>query len=72
MPSRISVYKSQNRNRTASGAGTYGLFEQTITAKPVGLQVDCLGQYGYFNQWSNRPAEWAAFANQWQNVLAPT
>ena len=40
---------------------TYGLFEQTITARPVGLRVDCLGQYGYFNQWSHRPTEWAAF-----------
>lgn len=47
---------------------TYGLLEQTITSKPVGLRVDCLGQYGYFNQWSNRPLEWAAFANQWQKA----
>lgn len=47
---------------------TYGLLEQTITAKPVGLRVDCLGQYGYFNQWSNRPTEWAPFANQWQKA----
>lgn len=47
---------------------TYGLLEQTITSKPVGLRVDCLGQFGYFNQWSNRPTEWAAFANQWQKA----
>lgn len=47
---------------------TYGLLEQTITAKPVGLRVDCLAQAGYFDQWSNRPAEWAAFANQWQKA----
>lgn len=47
---------------------TYGLLEQTITSKPVGLRVDCLGQYGYFNQWSNRPTEWAPFANQWQKA----
>ena len=47
---------------------TYGLFEQTLTTKPVGLRVDCLGQYGYFNQWSNRPTEWATFANQWQKA----
>jgi hypothetical protein len=46
----------------------YGLLEQAITAKPVGLRVDCLGQYGYFNQWSNRPAEWAPFAGQWQKA----
>lgn len=47
---------------------SYGLLEQTITARPVGLRVDCLGQYGYFNQWSNRPAEWAPFASQWQKA----
>lgn len=47
---------------------TYGLLEQTITARPVGLRVDCLGQYGYFNQWSNRPAEWAPFAEQWRRA----
>ncbi|UUZ55020.1 hypothetical protein LP419_03715 [Massilia sp. H-1] len=47
---------------------TYGLLEQTITARPVGLRVDCLGQNGYFDQWSNRPAEWAAFADQWKTA----
>jgi hypothetical protein len=47
---------------------TYGLLEQTITSKPVGWRVDCLSRYGYFNQWLNRPAEWAAFANQWQKA----
>ena len=47
---------------------TYGLLEQTITSKPVGLRVDCLGQYGYFNQWSNRPTEWAPFSAQWQKA----
>jgi hypothetical protein len=47
---------------------TYGLLEQAITAKPVGLRVDCLSRYGFFDQWSNRPAEWAAFANQWQRA----
>jgi hypothetical protein len=47
---------------------TYGLLEQTITAKPVGLRVDCVSRYGYFDQWSNRPAEWAAFANNWQRA----
>jgi hypothetical protein len=47
---------------------TYGLLEQTITTKPVGLRVDCLSRYGYFDQWSNRPTEWAAFANQWQRA----
>jgi hypothetical protein len=47
---------------------TYGLLEQTITAKPVGLRVDCLSRYGYFDQWSNRPAEWAAFADQWKRA----
>jgi hypothetical protein len=46
----------------------YGLLEQTITSKPVGLRVDCLSQYGYFDQWSNRPTEWAQFANQWQKA----
>ncbi len=47
---------------------TYGLLEQTITAKPVGLRVDCLAQYRYFDQWSNRPAEWAPFAGQWKKA----
>lgn len=47
---------------------TYSLFEQTITARPVGLRVDCLGQYGYFNQWSNRPTEWAAFDQRWKTA----
>ena len=47
---------------------TYGLLEQTITSKPVGLRVDCLGQHGYFNQWSNRPAEWAPFAERWKSA----
>jgi hypothetical protein len=47
---------------------TYGLLEQAITAKPVGLRVDCLSRAGYFDQWSNRPTEWAAFANQWQRA----
>ena len=47
---------------------TYGLLEQTITARPVGLRVDCVSRYGYFDQWSNRPTEWAAFANQWQRA----
>lgn len=47
---------------------TYGLLEQTITARPVGLRVDCLAQNGYFDQWSNRPAEWAAFADQWKKA----
>lgn len=48
---------------------TWGLLEQTITAKPVGLRVDCLSRDGYFNQWSNRPLEWAAFAERWR--IAP-
>jgi hypothetical protein len=47
---------------------TYGLLEQSITSLPVGLRVDCLSRFGYFDQWSNRPAEWAAFANQWQRA----
>jgi len=47
---------------------TYGLLEQTITTLPVGMRVDCLSRYGYFDQWTNRPTEWAAFANQWQKA----
>lgn len=47
---------------------SYGLLEQTITARPVGLRVDCLAQYGYFDQWSNRLAEWAPFADQWKKA----
>ncbi len=46
----------------------YGLFEQTITSMPVGLRVDCLSRDGYFNQWTDRPTEWAQFANQWQKA----
>lgn len=49
-------------------AMTYGMLEQTITSKPVGLRADCLSRQGYFDQWTNRPAEWAAFANQWQKA----
>ncbi|WP_374582342.1 DUF4832 domain-containing protein [Pseudoduganella sp.] len=49
-------------------AMTYGMLEQTITSKPVGLRADCLSRYGYFDQWTNRPAEWAAFASQWQKA----
>jgi hypothetical protein len=45
---------------------TYGLLEQTVTSRPVGLRADCLSRYGYFDQWTNRPAEWALFANRWQ------
>jgi hypothetical protein len=47
---------------------TYGLLEQTITTRPVGLRVDCLSRYGYFDQWSNRPTEWAAFADTWKRA----
>ncbi|WP_028101011.1 DUF4832 domain-containing protein [Pseudoduganella violaceinigra] len=46
----------------------YALLEQTITARPVGLRADCLSRYGYFDQWTNRPAEWAAFGSQWQKA----
>ncbi|MES2299084.1 MAG: DUF4832 domain-containing protein [Pseudomonadota bacterium] len=46
----------------------YGLFEQTITSKPVGLRVDCLSRGGYFDQWTNRPAEWEVYKNQWQKA----
>ena len=47
---------------------TYGLLEQGITSRPVGLRADCLSRYGYFDQWTNRPAEWAAFSGQWQKA----
>jgi hypothetical protein len=47
---------------------TYGLLEQTITVKPVGLRVDCLSRYGFFDQWSNRPTEWALFADTWKRA----
>jgi hypothetical protein len=47
---------------------TYGLLEQTITARPVGLRVDCVSRSGYFDQWSNRPTEWAAFADTWKRA----
>ncbi len=47
---------------------SYGLLEQTITSRPVGLRADCLSRYGYFDQWTNRPTEWAPFANQWQKA----
>ncbi|MES3022432.1 MAG: DUF4832 domain-containing protein [Pseudomonadota bacterium] len=47
---------------------TYGLLEQTITAKPVGLRVDCLSRDGYFRQWSDRPTHWLPFANQWKKA----
>jgi hypothetical protein len=32
------------------------------------LRADCLSRCGYFDQWTNRPAEWAAFAAQWQKA----
>ncbi len=47
---------------------SYGLFQQTITTKPVGLRVDCLSRFGYFDQWTNRPTEWDLFKNQWQKA----
>jgi hypothetical protein len=53
---------------SSKDALTYGLLEQAITSKPVGLRVDCLSRYGFFDQWSNRPTEWAPFANQWQRA----
>jgi hypothetical protein len=47
----------------------YALAEQAITALPVGLRWDCLGQAGYMNQWTDRPADWALIKDHWQ--LAP-
>ncbi len=47
---------------------TYGLLEQTITTKPVGLRVDCLSRDGYFKQWSDRASHWVPFENQWKKA----
>lgn len=46
----------------------YAFFQQTTTTLPVGLRWDCLGQSGYMNQWTNRPAEWAQIADRWKTA----
>lgn len=46
----------------------YAFFEQTLTALPVGLRWDCLGQAGYMNQWLHRPADWALIQDRWQTA----
>lgn len=55
--------------RGNTAALDYGLNQQSITALPVGLRVDCLGRAGFFNQWRDHPEDWALFSGQWQ--IAP-
>ncbi|MEN9869004.1 MAG: hypothetical protein RL748_4594 [Pseudomonadota bacterium] len=46
---------------------SYGLLEQTITSKPVGLRTDCIGKNKFFDwQWNH--TEMNKFANQWQKA----
>jgi hypothetical protein len=47
---------------------SYGLLEQTITSRPVGLRADCLSRYGYFDQWTHHQSEWAPFADRWKSA----
>ena len=37
--------------------------------RPVGLRSDCFGREGYFNQWTDRPAEWPLIRDRW--LVAP-
>lgn len=46
----------------------YGLHQQTLTLKPVGLRVDCLSRASFFDQWLNHPSDWALFSNRWQTA----
>ncbi|MDF3036569.1 MAG: hypothetical protein K0S28_1843 [Paucimonas sp.] len=64
-PSRQFVMFALYSNRDAL---SYALSGQSITAKPVGLRVDCLGRAGFFDQWTNHAADWEAFKNQWQKA----
>lgn len=46
----------------------YATQQQTVSAKAVGLRIDCLGRAGFMDQWLNHPTEWAALQNQWQRA----
>jgi hypothetical protein len=46
----------------------YAFNEQSITALPVGLRWDCLGQDGYMRQWTDRPADWALVKDRWKTA----
>lgn len=46
----------------------YATQEQTLTSKPVGLRIDCLGRANFMDQWINHPAEWSVLQNQWQRA----
>lgn len=46
----------------------YATQVQTITSRPVGLRIDCLGRKGFMDQWLNHPTQWAAIQNQWQRA----
>lgn len=46
----------------------YAFNEQSITALPVGLRWDCLGQDGYMKQWTDRPADWALVQDRWKTA----
>jgi Domain of unknown function (DUF4832) len=51
---------------------SYGLLEQTITGKPVGLRTDCLSKDKFlYNQWLSSPAKvaaWNLFKDQWKKA----
>jgi len=53
---------------TNRDALAYGLNQQAITSKPVGLRVDCLSRYGFFDQWTNHATDWAQFSSRWQTA----
>ncbi len=38
-------------------------------ARPVGVRSDCFGRAGFFNQWTDRPAEWPMIRDRW--LVAP-
>ncbi len=46
----------------------YALQEQTQTALPVGLRIDCLGRASFMNQWINRPSSYTLIQDRWQTA----
>lgn len=46
----------------------YATQVQTVTTRPVGLRIDCLGRTGFMDQWLNHPTQWAILQNQWKRA----
>lgn len=41
-------------------------FNQTITQQAVGLRIDCMAQGSFFDQWTNRPNDYAVIKDRWK------